>query len=200
MSIEASGTVLSVNLARLRANPHKRGQSHTGIDKVPTPQPVLVRAPGAKQDGLGSGLVGDTVCDRHHHGGNTQAVDAYAREDLDHWQSDLGRALPGGVLGENLTTTGIDVSGAVIGQRWRIGQELEPAVSVPRIPCDTFRGWTAERGWLKTFARAARPGTYLSVVRPGCVRAPGMRSPSPPARHTGSASPRYFGRSLSSRS
>jgi MOSC domain-containing protein YiiM len=171
MSIKASGTVLSVNLARLRANPHKRGQSLTGIDKVPTSQPVLVRAPGTKQDGLGSGLVGDTVCDRHHHGGNTQAVYAYAREDLDYWQSVLGRALPSGVFGENLTTTGIDVSGAVIGQRWRIGQELELAVSVPRIPCGTFRGWIAERGWLKTFARAARPGTYLSVVRPGCVRA-----------------------------
>jgi len=98
-------------------------------------------------------------------------VYAYAREDLDHWESVLGRTLPGGVFGENLTTTGVDVNGAVIGERWRIGDELELAVTVPRIPCGTFRAWIAERGWLRTFARAARPGTYLSVVTPGLVRA-----------------------------
>jgi MOSC domain-containing protein YiiM len=171
MDLEVSGRVLSVNLARVRSNPHKRGAGTTGIDKLPTSEPVLVRAPGSKRDGMGSGLVGDSVCDRENHGGERQAVYAYAREDLDHWESVLGRSLPGGVFGENLTTTGLDVNGAVIGERWRIGDELELAVTVPRIPCGTFRGWIAERGWLRTFARAAVPGTYLSVVSPGQVRA-----------------------------
>ena len=163
--------VLSVNLARVQPNPHQRGEALTGIEKIPTSDPVLVRAPGTKRDGLGGGLVGDTVCDRRHHGGDTQAVYAYAREDLDHWESVLGRNLPGGVFGENLTTTGVDGNAAVIGERWRIGDELELAVTVPRIPCGTFRGWMAEQGWLRTFARAAMPGTYLSVVSPGQVRA-----------------------------
>jgi MOSC domain-containing protein YiiM len=171
MSIHVTGRVLSVNLARLQPNPHKRGVAMTGIEKVPTSESVVVRAPGTKREGLGSGLVGDTVCDRHNHGGNSQAVYAYAREDLDYWESVLGRNLPGGVFGENLTTAGVDVNGAVIGERWRIGDELELAVTVPRIPCGTFRGWIAERGWLQTFARAARSGTYLSVVSPGPVRA-----------------------------
>jgi Uncharacterized protein conserved in bacteria len=171
MSIEVRGRVLSVNLARVQPNPDKRGEVLTGIEKVPTSEPVLVRAPGSKRDGRGGGLVGDTVCDRRNHGGDTQAVYAYAREDLDHWESVLERTLAGGVFGENLTTTGVDVNGAVIGERWRIGDELELAVTVPRIPCGTFRGWIAERGWLRTFARAAMPGTYLSVVTPGQVRA-----------------------------
>jgi MOSC domain-containing protein YiiM len=171
MDLEVTGRVLSVNLARVRPNPHKRGVATTGIDKLPTSGPVLVRAPGTKRDGLGSGLVGDSIGDRASHGGDTQAVYAYAREDLDHWEAVLGRPLPGGVFGENLTTTGLDVNGAVIGERWRIGGGLELAVTVPRIPCGTFRGWIAERGWLRTFARAALPGTYLSVVRPGQVRA-----------------------------
>ena len=171
MSIEVTSRVLSVNLARVQANPYNRGQALTGIDKVPTSQSVLVRAPGTKQDGLGGGLVGDTVCDRLNHGGDTQAVYAYAREDLDHWESVLGRTLAGGVFGENLTTTGVDVNGAVIGERWRIGDELELAVTLPRIPCGTFRAWIAKSGWLRTFARAAMPGTYLSVVRPGFVSA-----------------------------
>jgi len=171
MSVEVMSRVLSVNLARVQPNPHQRGEALTGIEKIPTSDPVLVRAPGTKRDGLGGGLVGDTVCDRRHHGGDTQAVYAYAREDLDHWESVLGRNLPGGVFGENLTTTGVDVNAAVIGERWRIGDELELAVTVPRIPCGTFRGWMAEQGWLRTFARAAMPGTYLSVVSPGQVRA-----------------------------
>ena len=170
MDIEVTGRVLSVNLARVRSNPHGRGVATTGIDKLPTSEPVLVRAPGSRRDGLGSGLIGDSVCDRENHGGDTQAVYAYAREDLDHWESVLGRTLPGGVFCENLTTTGLDVNGAVIGERWRIGDELELAVTVPRIPCRTFRDWIAERGWLRTFTRAAVPGTYLSVVSPGQVR------------------------------
>ena len=167
----AVSTVLSVNLARVQPNPYQRGAAMTGIEKVPTSESVLVRAPGTKRDGLGSGLVGDTIGDHRHHGGDTQAVYAYAREDLDHWESVLGRTLPGGAFGENLTTTGLDVNGAVIGERWRIGDELELQVTVPRIPCGTFRGWIAERGWLRTFTRAAMPGSYLSVVSPGQVRA-----------------------------
>ena len=170
MSCDVSGRVLSVNLARVRPNPDRRGEAITGIEKVQTSESVLVRAPGTKRDGRGSGLVGDTVCDRRHHGGDTQAVYAYAREDLDHWESVLGRTLPGGVFGENLSTTGVDVNGAVIGERWRIGTS-ELQVTAPRIPCGTFRAWIAERGWLRTFARAALPGTYLSVVSPGQVRA-----------------------------
>jgi MOSC domain-containing protein YiiM len=171
LGIETGSRVLSVNLARVRPNPYKRGVELTGIEKLPTPGPVLVRAPGAKAGGLGGGLVGDSVCDRENHGGDSQAVYAYAREDLDHFESVLGRTLPGGVFGENLTTAGLDVNGAVIGERWRIGDELVLAVTVPRIPCGTFRGWIAERGWLRTFARSAMPGAYLSVVTPGPVRA-----------------------------
>ena len=59
----------------------------------------------------------------------------------------------------------------MIGERWRVGDELELVVNVPRIPCGTFRAWMAEAGWLRTFARAAVPGTYLSVARPAEVRA-----------------------------
>lgn len=166
-----TSAVLSVNLARVQPNPFKSDVATTGIEKLATSEPVLVRAPGTKREGLGSGLVGDVVADRRNHGGDSQAVYAYAREDLDQWESLLGRSLAGGVFGENLTTTGIDVSGAIIGERWRVGDEVELVVTVPRIPCGTFRGWIGERGWLRTFSLAARPGAYLKVVVPGLVRA-----------------------------
>jgi Uncharacterized protein conserved in bacteria len=161
--------VLSVNLARVRPNPYK-GLKITGIEKIGTSDPVEVRAPGPKKGGLGSGLVGDQIGDRQHHGGDDQAVYAYAREDLDVWQERLGRNLASGSFGENLTTLNLDVSGARIGERWRIGDTLELQVTDPRIPCATFRGWIAERGWLKTFTAAAIPGAYLRVVTPGPVR------------------------------
>jgi MOSC domain-containing protein YiiM len=142
----------------------------TGIDKRSVTGPVDVRAPGPKGVG-GSGLVGDRVHKLKHHGGDDQAVYAYAREDLDRWAAELGRPLTDGMFGENLTTTGIDVTNALIGERWRIGDQLVLEVSVPRIPCSVFAKRIGERGWVKTFTRRAVPGAYLRVITPGSVTA-----------------------------
>lgn len=164
-------SVLSVNLAVPRPNPAKE-TGVTGIDKQPVPGPVQVRAPGPRgTDGAVSGLAGDQIFDTRHHGGDHQAVYAYAREDLDHWQAELGRELPGGVFGENLTTVGVDVNGALIGEQWLIGDQLRLEVSAPRIPCGTFAHWMAEQRWIKRFTAAARPGAYLRVLAAGQVRA-----------------------------
>ncbi|MDR7274015.1 MOSC domain-containing protein [Catenuloplanes atrovinosus] len=161
--------VLSVNLAVPRRVPGTLRK--TGIDKRPVEGPVLVRAPGDRATGAGSGLQHDEIFDNRHHGGDDQAVYAYAREDLDAWAAELGRELPGGVFGENLTTTGLDITHALIGERWRVGADLVLEVSVPREPCTTFARWMDVPGWLKTFTRRALPGTYLRVVTPGEVRA-----------------------------
>jgi MOSC domain-containing protein YiiM len=163
-----AGTVLSVNVGTARTNPWK-AVGTTAIDKRPVSGPVAVRAPGPKGTGE-VGLAGDRVHDVKRHGGPDQAVYAYAREDLDRWAADLGRDLPGGIFGENLTTSGIDVNGALIGERWRIGPEVVLEVSVPRIPCATFQGWIAEPGWLKRFTRRALPGAYLRVIEPGTIQ------------------------------
>jgi MOSC domain-containing protein YiiM len=144
--------------------------SRTGIDKRPVTEPVEVRAPGPKGIG-GSGLVGDRIHKLEHHGGDDQAVYAYAREDLDLWAAELGKPLTDGMFGENLTTTGIDVTNALIGERWRIGEQLVLEVSVPRVPCSVFATWLDERGWVKTFTQRAIPGAYLRVITPGTVSA-----------------------------
>lgn len=158
----------SVNLGHPRPNPHK-DTGWTGIGKQPTFEPVKVRGPGPKTTGLGSGLVGDFIGDGKHHGGDEQAVYAFQREDLDEWQRRLGRELPNGFFGENLTTVGLEINDALIGERWQVGQEVVLQVTAPRIPCSTFRGWMGEKGWAKTFTAAGRPGAYLSVVVPGTV-------------------------------
>ncbi|HEX5016227.1 MAG TPA: MOSC domain-containing protein [Actinomycetes bacterium] len=164
-----TGHLFSVNLAVVRDNPFKPA-GRTGIDKHPTDDPVEVRSPGSKAHGLGSGLVGDFIGDRRSHGGDDQAVYAYALEDLQWWADELGETLRAGQFGENLTTQGLDVNDARIGERWRIGEDVELQVTDPRIPCGTFRGWMNRAGWLKTFTSAARPGTYLRVLTPGTIR------------------------------
>lgn len=116
------------------------------------------------------GLEHDEQCDVAHHGGPDQALYAYAREDLDWWQDQLGRELRNGIFGENLTVAGVDVSGALIGERWRIG-EILAEVSAPRVPCVTFRNWMGEKGWVKRFTQAGRTGAYLRVLEEGHIAA-----------------------------
>jgi MOSC domain-containing protein YiiM len=120
--------------------------------------------------GLGSGIVGDVIGNQKLHGGDDQAVYAYAREDLDAWAARLDRDLTNGMFGENITTSGIDVTGAVIGERWRVGSDgvlLE--VTRPRTPCKTFAKRLGIDGWIKTFTHGGTPGAYLRVIEPGSV-------------------------------
>jgi MOSC domain-containing protein YiiM len=159
--------VLSVNVAVPRPNPAKN-LAMTGIDKLPVDHAVAVSAPGERGR---SGVAGDRIGDVDHHGGDRQAVYAYAREDLDWWERELGRPIAGGTFGENLTTAGVDVNGALIGSVWRIGAELELRTTFGRIPCSTFEARMGEHRWVKRFAEANRTGAYLRVVTPGSVRA-----------------------------
>ena len=161
--------LLSVNVGRPRPNPWK-GLTDTGIDKRPVMGPVAVRAPGPKGTGE-VGLAGDRAYDVRNHGGVDQAVYAYAREDLDYWKTQLGRALPNGSFGENLTTLRLDVNHALIGEHWRIGSNVVLEVSGPRLPCGTFEGWLKSSGWIKRFTSAGLPGAYLRVLEAGSISA-----------------------------
>lgn len=163
-------TIRSVNVGRLVPTEHTSAKTRaTGIAKAPVTS-IEVRDPGPKKGGLGSGVVGDELGDHRHHGGSDQAVYAVAREELDWWAGELGRELPDGCFGENLTTQGLDVDAAIIGTRWRIGSALLE-VSGPRIPCRTFARHLGERGWVKRFSARGRTGAYLRVVEPGRIAA-----------------------------
>lgn len=162
-------SVLTVNSAHV--TPGVRAAT-TGIDKRPVDGPVEVRPPGSMRSGLGSGIVGDSIGNSKYHGGDDQAVYAYAREDLDVWQERLDRELTNGMFGENVTTSGVDVTGALIGERWRIGSDgLILEVTRPRTPCKTFEVRLGIRGWIKTFTHGGSPGAYLRIVEPGHVQA-----------------------------
>ena len=138
----------------------------TSIDKHPVAGPVAVHELGVE---------GDQVSDTRHHGGIDQAVYAFAREDMDRWVEVLDAEIRDGQFGENLTTVGIDVNEAEVGERWSIGTaELE--VAAVRTPCNDFKEWMGLSGhdnaaWVKRFTAHGRPGPYLRVTRPGVIAA-----------------------------
>lgn len=158
--------VISTNIAHPQPDPG--GQDRvSGIDKRPTDH-IQVFTPGPNY-GDGSGVTGDVVGDSLHHGGAQKAVYAFAREELDYWQGELGRGLSNGSFGENLTTSGIDLATVLINQQVRIGTALLE-VSVPRRPCRTFGAWLEQRGWMKTFTQRYQCGTYFRVIEAGEIR------------------------------
>ena len=159
--------ILSTNTAIPQPDP-AGADRRSGITKVPADH-LDVFAPGPSY-GDGSGVEGDFVGDSEHHGGAQKAVYAFAREQLDYWEAELGRALGPGAFGENLTTVGIDLERLLINQRVRLGSALLE-VSVPRTPCRTFAAHVGVPRWTKTFAAHGRCGVYFRVVEPGAISA-----------------------------
>jgi MOSC domain-containing protein YiiM len=157
------GRVLSVNVGMPQQIGVRRGRPlMSGIVKEPVDG--RVRAAGVN-------LEGDDQADRRVHGGPDKAVYSYAAEDVAWWAEALGRPELGpGWFGENLTLEGADVSGAVVGERWRIG-EATFEVSQPRLPCFKLGVRFGDPKMLKRFAQASRPGAYLRIVEEGSVGA-----------------------------
>ena len=103
------------------------------------------------------------------HGGVDQALYAYAAEDYEWWGGELGRELGARTFGDNLTVRGIDVSGAVVGERWRAGGTLlEVTAPHPLLQAGDPHG---QPGVPVPLAAARRPGAYLRVLTEGEVGA-----------------------------
>ena len=155
------GRVVSVNVAVVSTAAWTGRMARSGMDKRPVAGSVLFGP---------SGVDGDTVCDTTFHGGPHQAMYAYAAEDAEHWAAELGRQIPPGGMGENLTLAGVDCSGAVVGERWQVG-DAGLLVTGPRVPCRVFAGFHQTPDLVARFFAAGRPGSYLEVRRPAAVRA-----------------------------
>jgi MOSC domain-containing protein YiiM len=154
--VRARLDAVCVSSADLLPLPGKK-PDRSGIDKKPVPGRVAVHP---------LGLEGDVQVNRKYHGGEGQAVYAYAQEDADFWIAELGRELPPGRFGENLRTTGLDLTGALLGERWRIGTALVE-VTAPRIPCANFARFWNEPQLVKRFTAHGATGAYLRVLEPG---------------------------------
>ena len=155
----SEGRVLSVNVGRPRTFEFNGRQVRSAIWKSPVVGRVAAR---------GVNLEGDDQADRKAHGGVDKAIYAYAIEDLRWWESELGRSLPVAQFGENLTTEGIEVNGALVGERWEVGTTLLE-VAEPRVPCWRLGVRMDDMGFVRRFTEALRPGAYLRIVREGDV-------------------------------
>jgi MOSC domain-containing protein YiiM len=155
------GKVLSVNVGLPREFEYNGCPARSAIWKAPVAGRVAAR---------GVNLAGDDQADRRAHGGPDKAVYAYAVEDLGWWVQELARPLQYGELGENLTTEGIDMNGALVGERWAIGTTVLE-ISEPRVPCWRLGVRMNDKLMPRRFTEALRPGAYLRILVEGDVGA-----------------------------
>jgi MOSC domain-containing protein YiiM len=151
MMASVEGRVLSVNAGTARHFEFNGRHVKSAIWKSPVVGRVAVR---------GVNLEGDDQADRKAHGGPDKAVYAYAVEDVRWWEREVGRSLQPGQFGENLTTEGIDVNEALVGERWE-----------PRVPCWRLGVRMDDRSFVRRFTEARRPGAYLRIRVEGLVGA-----------------------------
>jgi MOSC domain-containing protein YiiM len=157
----SNAQVTSVNVGRIARLETPRQTVESAIVKQPVAGRVRIE---------GVNLEGDDQADRRVHGGVDRAVYAYAAEDYAWWEEELGRPLLPGTFGENLTTSGLDVNAAIVGERWELG-DAELEVGAPRIPCSKLAARAGDPGFVARFGRARRPGPYLRITRPGTIAA-----------------------------
>jgi MOSC domain-containing protein YiiM len=156
------GRVTSVNVGRPRQLSVRRGRPlMSAIGKAPVSGRVRV---------AGVNVAGDDQADRRVHGGPDKAVYVYAAEDAAWWAQELERPILPGAFGENLTLEGVEVTGSVVGERWRIGG-VELEVCQPRVPCAKLGLRFGDPLMVRRFAEASRPGAYLRIVRAGELEA-----------------------------
>ena len=155
--------VVSINAGAAKAVTYRTASApRTASQKLPIEGRVWIGADGVEGDDSG---------DRRVHHDAWMKVYAYSLEDYDYWSAELGAPVGPGQFSENLTTSGVDLNAALIGEVWRVGGALLQ-ISHVRIPCQTFKGWMGasgfdERAWLKRFTAAARPGPYFRVLEEG---------------------------------
>jgi MOSC domain-containing protein YiiM len=157
--VGASGRVLSVNVGGAREFDYHGRRARSAIWKSPVAGRVAVR---------GVNLAGDDQADRKAHGGPDKAVYAYAAEDARWWESEIGRPFAHAEFGENLTTEGVEVNDALVGERWAIGTTVLE-VSEPRVPCWRLGVRMNDPTFVRRFTEALRPGAYLRIAVEGDV-------------------------------
>jgi MOSC domain-containing protein YiiM len=153
--------LISVNIGQEQTLVRPNKTEQTGIFKQPVAGPVQITK---------NGLPGDFIGDSKNHGGPDQAVYIYTRNDYDWWEAELGRSIPAGSFGENLTISGLESGPCNIGDILHIGA-VTLQVTAPRIPCGTLTGRMGLPDFAKRFRFAGRPGLYCRVLSEGTVQA-----------------------------
>jgi MOSC domain-containing protein YiiM len=151
----------ALNISKPKTIVYKGEEVFTGIYKVPTIEPRMVRL---------LNIDGDEQADLTVHGGVDKAVYGFPFEHYSYYQEKLRQdSYEPGQFGENLTTEGMLESDVHIGDRYRIG-EVILEVSQPRSPCYKFaiKMGTAEA--LSLCINSAKTGFYFRVLNEGFIQ------------------------------
>ena len=152
--------LISVNLGQEKIIQQGDRLVKTGIFKNPVEGPVRATKLGFEQD---------AVVDTKHHGGPDQAVYIYGAADYDWWSAQLGRDIPAGTFGENLTISDLESARFNIGDLLHVG-EVDLQITSPRFPCATFAERMEDLQWVKKFRDGGRPGLYCRVMNEGFMK------------------------------
>jgi MOSC domain-containing protein YiiM len=153
--------IQSLNVSLPKVVVYKGEEVLTGIYKVSTTEPLMVRK---------SNIDGDKQADLTVHGGVDKAVYAFPAEHYSYYQEILKQdPYEPGQFGENLTTEGMLESDVHIGDRYRVGKAVFE-VSQPRSPCYKFaiKMGTAES--LSVCINSAKTGFYFRVLDEGIIQ------------------------------
>ena len=151
--------LISINAGKQQTQINKGRTEITGIYKTTLQGPVQITSLGIADDFIGS---------PKHHGGPDQALYVYGETDYQWWAKELGKDMPPGMFGENLTISGLECAVFNIGDFLHISDVILQ-VTAPRIPCSTFATRMEDPQWVKKFRAAERPGLYVRVVREGSL-------------------------------
>ena len=149
MTGPADGRVLRVNI------------SPGGVPKLPVERAWVGRL----------GLEGDAHSHATLHGGPHRAVALMAIEAIERVQAD-GHPIEPGSVGENLTTTGIELARLAVGTRLVIGERLVLELSAPANPCDVIKGSfrQGKSGRISILTHPDDSRMYARVLTDGEVR------------------------------
>lgn len=154
------GRVVSLQVGRPAPLPYNGRLVETAIVKRGVSGPLHLGPDGFEDD---------EQADLSVHGGPDKAACAYPVEHLPRWGRELGRELPRGAFGENLSVAGLLEDRVHIGDVFALGEAVVQ-VSQPRGPCYKIAARWGDKTLPDRMAKAAISGYYLRVLRAGGVR------------------------------
>lgn len=119
---------------------------------------------------LESGLQGDEVADKEHHGWPNMAVCCHTLDDYAFWRQKLDLELQPGGVGENWTLANAREDAICLMDTYAVGT-AQVQVSKPRTPCQKQARRVGRADWVKQVIAELRTGFYLQVLAPGTVQA-----------------------------
>ncbi len=117
-----------------------------------------------------TGLAGDEVADKVHHGWPNMAVCCHTLDDYAFWNQQLDLDLQPGGVGENWTLRHAYEDEICLLDIYDVGT-ARVQVSKPRTPCRKQGRRVGRSDWVRLVIQELRTGFYLQVLQAGIVQA-----------------------------